>query len=77
MKYEVIDNCTITKRSLVFDGQHYGLVMKLYDKGTQVDLDIEKIWAMPSLLFGFACLYETDLPTAIENLLKEDKKWSY
>ncbi len=77
MKCRVIQSCSANKRSLVLSGDRYGLVMKFYKEGEELDLDESKIWAMPSVLFGIACLYETDLQTAIDNLSNTDKKWSY
>ena len=79
MDYRVIQVNKDTKRSLVLgnDG-HYALVNKVYPENTYQVIPEDKLWAMPSFLFGVACLYEPDLETAVMRLEKDrDTKWGY
>lgn len=79
MDYRIIQVNKDTKRSLVLstDG-HYGLVSKVYPENTYQSIPEDKIWAMPSFLFGVACLYEPDLETAVMRLESErNTKWNY
>lgn len=80
MSYKIVQANKSTGRSLVqSDEGNYGLVNKVYEENTVQDIPESRIWAMPSLLFGIACLYEENLQEAITNLEanRNDSKWSY
>lgn len=48
------------------------------ESGDKIEVGAEKIWPMPSVMFGMACLAEDNIDKAVEDMyMNHPRKWDW